>query len=408
MAPTACSYLDFAHWHAGFLGSPVYARQREAARQRLRGAGPWRALTGDRPRAGRMGGASQDRLLSLPMAQVARLEQRAREIDATLFHLLLAGTAAAIERSFGLQRLLLGTPMRGRNLPELEDVVGYFVNLVPIALGVQPERALSALVTQARDATQEALASADVLLEDLVDLLRVDAGAQAGPMYQAVFSFQDVRGRPTTWGELEHSRYYPASQGVTEDIALNMVLTSTGLHLLANYNPALFAVTEIDSLLERLKTVLDRLVEDPAQPLSAVEGVGTAPATATTPTLLPTIPPPATAAPDAGSPATDDADLLALCAAMLGLSSVRAEDNFFALGGHSLLALQFVQRVQAATGIRLPLVMVAQQSLGALQAQVDGQRRDNGKDGHVTGGELRQAATGGMRGWLRRLLRGSA
>jgi len=408
VTPTACSYLDFAHWHAGFLGSPEYARQREAARQRLRGAGPWRALTGDRPRTGRMGGASQDRLVSLPMAQVARLEQRARETDATLFHLLLAGTAAAIERSLGLQRLLLGTPMRGRNLPELEDVVGYFVNLVPIALGVRPEQPLSALVAQARDATQEALASADVLLEDLVDLLRVDAGAQAGPMYQAVFSFQDVRGRPTAWGELEHSRYYPASQGVTEDIALNMVLTPTGLHLLANYNPALFGAAEIESLLERLKTVLDRLAEDPAQPLSAIEGMAAAPAAATPPALPPATPPPAPAVPDAGSTATDDADLLALCAAMLGLSSVRPEDNFFALGGHSLLALQFVQRVQAATGIRLPLVMVAQQSLGALQAQVDGQRRDSGKDGHAAGGEPRQAAAGGMRGWLRRLLRGSA
>jgi hypothetical protein len=218
-----------------------------------------------------------------------------------------------------------------------------------------------------------------------------------------VFSFQDVRGRPTTWGDLEHSRYYTAPQGVTEDIALNMVLTSTGLHLLANYNPALFGAAEIDILLERLKAVLDRLADDPSQPLSAIEGAAaSAPATAPPTPSSPPFPPALAATGDAPA---GDADLLALCAGMLGLASARPEDNFFALGGHSLLALQFVQRVQAATGVRLPLVMLAQQSLGALQAQVDRQRREGAGAG---GAEVRQAAASGMRGWLRRLLRGRA
>jgi acyl carrier protein len=55
-------------------------------------------------------------------------------------------------------------------------------------------------------------------------------------------------------------------------------------------------------------------------------------------------------------PRTDiEAEVAAICAQLLGIERVGAEDNFFDLGGHSLLATQLMARVRDRWQVELPL-----------------------------------------------------
>ena len=53
---------------------------------------------------------------------------------------LLAIYFALLARISGQRDLVVGTPVRGRNLPEVEQLMGYFTNLLPLHLSIDPRR----------------------------------------------------------------------------------------------------------------------------------------------------------------------------------------------------------------------------------------------------------------------------
>jgi acyl carrier protein len=370
------SYVDFAAWHLDWLRGADYQRQLDYWRQQLVGR-RYSALPGDFARGAQMSGASQTLISDLPAELSARLQARAREWDATLYMLLLAAYAVSIERCMGLTQQLIGTPVRGRNHPDLEGLVGYFVNLVALPLQVDPTQDLRALVAEIKPRSIGAFANADVQLDDLLGLIRLDTGDRSARLYQASFSFQDVRARPGQWGALEHSRYETRSPGVTEDLAMFFVETSGGLHAILSYNSALFSASTMEAFRATLLGVLDALAEGRAGRIDSlpVQRPASALAPAATDefaTPLPTsaaasAPPEQSSAARAPSQAAEFEQLLiTLWSELLPEVDIDPDATFFDLGGHSLLALSMVNRVEALCGRRLSLLRVGQTSLRGL------------------------------------------
>ncbi|KQX97342.1 hypothetical protein ASD22_08670 [Rhodanobacter sp. Root480] len=65
-----------------------------------------------------------------------------------------------------------------------------------------------------------------------------------------------------------------------------------------------------------------------------------------------------------------EAYLAAVWSDLIGVSDIRRNDNFFDIGGHSLLAVEFANRVQRETGVRIALLDVATSTLSALAAEL--------------------------------------
>ncbi len=67
------------------------------------------------------------------------MRELSRRADTTLFMTLLTIYYVLLARVSGRKNLVVGTPVRGRNLPEVERVMGYFTNLLPLHLTVDPQ-----------------------------------------------------------------------------------------------------------------------------------------------------------------------------------------------------------------------------------------------------------------------------
>jgi len=401
------SYVDYARWQHDWLRSPAYARQLEYWRERLRSR-RYLPLPTDHARSSGMSGAGMSLMHELPKSYMAALQQRARAWDATPYMLLLAAFAAALQRASGLSELLIGTPVRGRNHPELESLAGYFVNLLALPIEVDGDGDLRGLVAALKPRVIEAFAHADVQLEDLMPLLQ-GAGMGAGRLYQASFSFQDVRARPERWGALQHSRYETRTPGVTEDLALFLVETNHGLQVLLSGNSALYRRETLQAFLDGLVAMMQALLVDAPAPLANLPfgaDFGTQAATATDRSASALVEPgPAASAsvlatPIATAPRTAadyEALLGALWSELLPAAEVTADANFFDLGGHSLLALSMINRLEALCGQRPNLLRVGQASLRGLAEEL-ARAAPVAEPTHSTPAEAAPA-----RGWLRRL-----
>ncbi|HVK73992.1 MAG TPA: amino acid adenylation domain-containing protein [Kofleriaceae bacterium] len=267
------TYGDFAAWHRDWMAGPELARQLAFWRDRLAGAPTVLDLPTDHPRPATQTGDGATVWLSLPPETTAALTAIGLREGATLFMTLLSAWALLLHRATGQRELVIGTPVRGRNLPELETVMGFFVNALPLRLQVDPDRSFLELVRGVRTETVAAFGYQDVPFEHLVRVLAVARDESRFPIYQAFFSYQDARQRPATWGNLTHHNLPVFQPSAAQDLALWFLDGADGLVGGLNYNTDILEPGTAELLRARYLALVDAIVRNPDAPVRTLLAV---------------------------------------------------------------------------------------------------------------------------------------
>ncbi|SKB75737.1 non-ribosomal peptide synthetase [Luteibacter sp. 22Crub2.1] len=263
------SYGDFAEWHAHWLESAAFQAQLGFWRERLAQMGDVRALPTDHPRRPGMSGLGRTEWIRVSRAETDAMHDVARQADATLNMTLLALYFAMLSSSAGQRELVVGTPVRGRNQTEVESVMGYFNNLLPLHVSVDPALSFLEFVRLVRRKAIEAFGHPDVPLEYLQRELKIGQGAGA-TLYQALFSFQDARQRAVDWGGLEHEQILLFQSGATEDLGLWFLESHAGMVGGVTYNADLLQAATARLMRERYLDMMRTVATDPAIAVGAL------------------------------------------------------------------------------------------------------------------------------------------
>ncbi|MDE2400635.1 MAG: amino acid adenylation domain-containing protein [Burkholderiales bacterium] len=265
LAPLSITYGDYAQWHQEWLKSDELTDQVAYwSRQFGEGAMP-KAPWGDVPRQFASAGRGSTQWLHLDDTLVEQVRDVAKQTGSTLSIVMMSVYAALMSQWLGDNRPAIGMPFRGRSTPELDAIMGFFNNMLPIRLEVQPQLTCLDWIKSVRQTMVAAFASQDAPFELLS---REMAGQRAGVdnrLYQVMFSFQDVRQRQTHWGPLVHERIPLLQQAATEDLNLWMVEIPGGIEGGFQYNADLFLPSTAEALCNRFVSALTSLVSDPRQ-----------------------------------------------------------------------------------------------------------------------------------------------
>ncbi|MCZ8113536.1 non-ribosomal peptide synthetase/type I polyketide synthase [Silanimonas sp.] len=356
-APLALDYSDYAEWQKSVLASGALQPQIDFWKHHLLPAPAPLALPTDHARPAQMSGRGASVRLVLPADVVERLHAKARERGTTLFVLLLAAYTALLQRLGGQHDMVVGTPVRGREQAELLPVMGFFVNALPLRFRGDAT-SFEDWIRHVGAVATEALGHPDVPIEALVRELQLPRDPSRPALFQAMFSFQDVRERPSHWGPLEHSRFGVPVTGASHELSLWCVETRVGLETIFTFAADLFSRERITAWAEDYLATLRTFAGTTNANMALLQGIWNE---------------------------------------LLGTSDVGVDDNFFERGGHSLLALSMVSRVELACGKRLPLLRVGDSSLGALAAMLD-------EEPTSVPAAAPAAPQGKLGGWLRKLV----
>ncbi|MBT5190795.1 MAG: amino acid adenylation domain-containing protein, partial [Rhodospirillaceae bacterium] len=136
LPPLAIEYYDWAAWQREHLQSSETETALNAVVERLRGAPEILDLPVEFERADPSSFSGSMLHLPLPRSLERNLRASARDKQATLFMLLLAGLGVTLQRLSGQTDIVIGAPAAGRTRAEVQDTVGYFVNTVPLRLAL--------------------------------------------------------------------------------------------------------------------------------------------------------------------------------------------------------------------------------------------------------------------------------
>jgi FkbH-like protein len=187
-------YGDWAAWQREWLEDGALAPQLEAWREHLAGAPAALELPLDRPRPA----LQSDRGAAAPvdLSDLATgLRDLAQREGGTPFIALLATFAALLQRHSGQDDVVVGSPVSGRGHPEVEGVVGLFVNTLPLRVRLGGDPSFRELLSRARESALAAFAHRDVPFEKLVEALVPQRDPSRSPLLQVMLAVQRAPAR---------------------------------------------------------------------------------------------------------------------------------------------------------------------------------------------------------------------
>ncbi|CAM5541492.1 Linear gramicidin synthase subunit B [Streptomyces afghaniensis] len=268
LPPLGVQYADYADWQRARLTDEVIERELTHWRAALDGSTPV-ALPTDRPRPAARDGRGSVAAFTVAAPVVTALTDLGRSRGATPFMTLLTAYATLVARHTAQWDLPVGTPVAGRDRPELEDVVGFFLNNVVLRCGLDADLTFVEALDRVRDACRDAFAHQDLPFDLLVEALAPERDLSRTPLYQVAFDLhdQEFTGRATT---LEDTGTVVDSWRLAHtDLTLLMRRTADGgMEGAFEYATALFEPATMERLADRFQHLLRAAADAPGTRLA--------------------------------------------------------------------------------------------------------------------------------------------
>ncbi|MEZ4660714.1 MAG: amino acid adenylation domain-containing protein [Caldilineaceae bacterium] len=270
------NYLQYAAYQQqaaqsdGIYG-PERARQLAYWREKLAAPLPTTELAPDyvRPAEQTFAGAQHQLTLARPLHQA--LTKLAQSTGTTLYMLLLAAFKVLLVRHTGAPEIIVGSPVAGRNRPELENMVGLFLNTLVLRTDLAGDPTFLELLERVRATCVEAYANQDVAFEQLIIALLTERARGRTPFFQIFFNMQRPQA-PFDLGHLglgENKISYLQQPALSAKFDLTLYVDETSEHMALTllYNTALFQDARMADLLDQYHLLLQQIARNPARPL---------------------------------------------------------------------------------------------------------------------------------------------
>ncbi len=277
LAPLGRQYGDFARWQRSPGREAELAGQLSHWRAQLTGAPPVLELPHDRPRPVLAAFRAGQARLALSGPLVAALRGQARRANATLFMVVMASFKALASRLSGQRDIVVGTPIADRSQAGTTELIGLFVNALPLRSRLLPGQRFRELVGDVRATTLDALAHAAVPFERLVDAFQPQRDLSREPLFQVILQLLADAGPGLDLPGVEVEPLRPTLERTSFDLVVTLRERPTGEvdgDLL--YARDLFDPTAMERLVRHWRHLLAAVASDAEAVLDRVVLLSTA------------------------------------------------------------------------------------------------------------------------------------
>src|SRR2546421_1604317 len=190
--------------------------------------------------------------------------------EGALFVALLAAFQTLLFRYTGQKDLVVGLPVASRNQVEVEGVSNAFVNMLPLRCDLSGNLHFRELLHQVHKVVSEAYAHRDLPFEDLIRELKLEQDLSRNRLVQVIFTLQTTSVSSPRSIDLALSQVEIANGTAQYDVALVMTGTAQGLIGELQYKTNLFETSTIARMVGHFQTLLEGIVANPEQRLSAL------------------------------------------------------------------------------------------------------------------------------------------
>ena len=268
LEPLPVQYADFALWQRQVLDDEAMERHLGYWREQLLGIPDLLNLPTDQPRGTRQTFAADLCRWNLPTELLAGLNRLSNTGQATLYMTMIAAFAVLLHRYSGQDDIVVGTPIANRRDPQLEHLIGYFVNALVMRTRVAPEKSFRDLLGSVRATALDAYRHRDIPFEQLREILPAQRSLNTPPVFQVMLAHQNV---PLTAQRMEGLEVEPMPAAMLQvrfDLEVAVSGIGNDVELCWLYNRDLFDRWRMEQMSRQYQWLLETVVAAPDVPLN--------------------------------------------------------------------------------------------------------------------------------------------
>ncbi|MFO7166181.1 MAG: amino acid adenylation domain-containing protein, partial [Mycolicibacterium hassiacum] len=287
-APLPVQYADFALWQRAQLGDLADENSRIAAQVRfwldeLADMPQRLQLPTDRPYPAVADYRGAAVVVDWPAQLQQGIGELARAHNATSFMVIQAGLAVLLAKLAATSDVGVGFTIAGRRDPALDELVGFFVNTLVLRVRLEGDPTVGEVIDQVRRRSLAAFEHQDVPFEVLIEQINPARSMAHHPLVQVLLAWQNFAAAgqaaipDLSLGDVEVSGLPIETRTARMDLSFSLAERWTdsgepgGIGGMVEYRTDVFDHSTIESLVDRLRRVLEVMVADARRPVSSID-----------------------------------------------------------------------------------------------------------------------------------------
>ncbi|WP_270572260.1 non-ribosomal peptide synthetase [Bacillus glycinifermentans] len=270
LTPLRIQYKDFAVWQASRLKKESYLKHEAYWLTKLAGELPVLKLA-DKPRP-ELQDFTADHVDVIADGKLKkRLELLAKQNGATLYMVLLAAYQTFLSRCSGQNDIIVGSPIAGRPHADLEKIAGMFVNTLALRGSPEDGKTFLTFLEEIRNTVLEAFEHQEVPFEALVEKLGVRRDVNRNPVFDAMFTMQNIDKTEFVMEGLTLRPYQHKHSSAKFDVTLRVGEENGRLCFTWEYSSALFERKTIERWTKHWLKLLEQVTENPKLQIGKID-----------------------------------------------------------------------------------------------------------------------------------------
>lgn len=261
-------YADFAAWQRETAGTKNYDREIEFWCRQLEGELPVLELPADLQRPPVQSFKGSNIFFEIPKALAQELKELGAREGCTFFTTLLSAFQVLLQRYSQADDIVIGTPVSIRMPPEVEPLVGNFLNMIPLRCDLSDDPTFLGVLRRTRGMTLRAFSKATFPFEKIVENVTFRRDPSRNAIFQVMFEVLPDQG--SRIADLEVEGFYFDLGFAQFDLSFHAWEETYGYACRFEYCTEVFRADTIQRMSVNFLQLLSSIVADPTQRIAAL------------------------------------------------------------------------------------------------------------------------------------------
>lgn len=191
-----------------------------------------------------------------------KIAKLSKDLGITPYMFLLASYYVLLYKYTNQKDIIVGTPVTGRNLPELSNIFGMFVNSLPLRANLKSNSSFKTFLNHIKKMCLDSFDHQDYPFDFLVNKLNLQRNTNRSPLFDTMFIYQNMGAPMLNFKDIQ-TTFVAAQNHISKfDFSLEIVPNKENFALRLEYCTKLFDEKFIENLANRYLKILTTVTDD--------------------------------------------------------------------------------------------------------------------------------------------------